>query len=169
MLSALLCTLLASGPAVAQVAVPVPTRGEKAGDERPGGPFGLGVALGSPTGIATSFWFNDWSSVQFSVGGNLGRYGDVGVTGDYLIHFRPFQTESAEYSVPLHIGAGMKLGSNIEELSGLVMLGPRLNVGATVIVKELPVDLFVDVVPTLFVYEELSWAFDGQIGLRYYF
>jgi hypothetical protein len=155
--------------AAAQVVVPTPSRGQDVAQERTGGPFGLGIAIGAPTGLTGAFSIGDWQSFQFGFGGDAGRYGDLSVTADYLFHFRPITVESGEYSVPLHIGPGINVSSNTTELLGLVHLGPRVVAGASVFVKELPVELYFDVAPTLYVYEEVTWAFDGQLGLRYYF
>lgn len=155
--------------AAAQVVVPTPTRDSGVNQEHTGGPFSLGVSIGAPTGLSGSFWFGDWHSLQFGIGGDAGRYGDLSVTADFLWQFRPIAVESGEYSVPLHIGPGINISSNTTEMLGMVHLGPRVTAGTSVFVKELPVELFFDVSPTLYVYEEVTWAFDGQLGMRYFF
>ena len=75
--------------AAAQVVVPTPSRGQDVAQERTGGPFGLGIAIGAPTGLTGAFSIGDWQSFQFGIGGDAGRYGDLSVTADYLFHFRP--------------------------------------------------------------------------------
>ena len=35
-------------------------------------------------------------------------------------------------------------------------------------VTEAPVELFLALAPTLLVYDEVTWAMDGQIGIRFY-
>jgi len=155
--------------AFAQQKVATPTFGKEVKGERRGGPLGLGIAIGAPTGMAGKLWFGDWMGLQFGVGGDLGRLGDFSTNMDFVVHARPFHTSTSEYSVPLHFGGGMVVSSNVTEGTGMIFLGPRAVAGVSVLVRELPVDLFFEVAPTLLVYEEFTWAVDGQIGLRYYF
>ena len=54
-------------------------------------------------------------------------------------------------------------------MNNTVLLGPRLVAGATVNITELPIDLYFETAPTLYVYESLTWSIDGQPGVRYYF
>jgi hypothetical protein len=164
MLLSLLCAV-----ALAQVPIQAPERGQQVPQERRGGNFGLGIVMGAPTGLAGNVMISDWSSVQFSLGGDLGRIGDLGMTVDYMASFRPFNTETDEYAVPLQLGGGLVLSSNVFERDGEVLLGPRLVGGVLINVKELPIDIFMQVAPTLYLYEYLTWSTDGQFGMRYYF
>ena len=168
-MTSLLALLLAAAPAHAQVPVDSPSAKAQTNAERQGGAFGLGFAIGAPSGLAGKIWMNPNHGIQFSVGGDIGRVGDVVATVDYTRHFRPFATEDDIYSVPLHFGVGLNLGSNVFEENNTVLLGPRLIAGATVNITELPIDLFFETAPTLYVYEALTWSFDGQLGVRYYF
>lgn len=165
----LLTLLLAASPVSAQVPVAAPAVQARTTAERQGGNFGLGFAIGAPSGLAGKIWMDPTNAVQFTVGGDLGRVGDLVATVDYTRHFRPFATEDDIYSVPLHVGVGVNLGSNVFELNNTVLLGPRIVAGATVNITELPIDLYFETAPTLYVYEAFSWSIDGQLGVRYYF
>ena len=37
--------------------------------EHTGGNFGMGIAVGAPTGVTGKLWLEDWTAVQFSFGG----------------------------------------------------------------------------------------------------
>lgn len=158
------------GSAQAQVPVDTPTFGKPVARERQGGDLGLGLGVGAPTGVVGKLWLSDWSAVQLSAGGDLGRIGDLALTADYLVEFRPFQPDSDEYSVPLHIGAGVNVSGNVYEWTGLanVLMGPRAVMGLSVLVRDLPVDIYVEAAPTFYVYQDLTWSFDGQFGAHYY-
>ena len=144
-------------------------RGGPVNAEHAGGPFGLGLAVGAPTGVAGKLWLGDWSAVQFSAGGDAGEYQDLAMTADYVLQFRPFETGEPDVSVPLHIGAGVNLGGNFaENVAGMWHVGPRAVVGMSVMMKDLPIDIFFEVAPTVYVIEEFGWSFDGQIGIRHY-
>ena len=160
--------LWAAGPALAQVPVQDTDVGSPVTTERQGGVFGVGVGLGAPTGVVGKLWLNQSAGMQFGVGGDLGRLGDVAGTFDFLQHFRPFSPEGG-YSVPLHAGIGLNASANAFELPGTVLVGPRLVGGFSVLIEDLPLDLFVEVAPTLYLIEEVTWSMDGQLGSRYYF
>ncbi len=163
-----LSLLVWSGIALAQTPVERPSFGDKVPRERQGGPFGIGMALGAPTGLTAKAWLGDWMGVQAAVGGDIGRLGDFAATADYLFHFRPFATGTTEYSVPIYAGIGVNLSSNSYEDPGSIFFGPRAVVGTSVLVRELPIELYVEAAPTLLLYQDVTWAVDGQIGVRYY-
>ena len=128
----------------------------------------MGIAVGAPTGVTGKLWLEDWTSIQFSFGGALGQYNDVGATADYLFHFRPFSTGTTEYSVPIYVGLGVNLSSNTYEDPGTIFFGPRAVLGTSILAREMPVELFFETAPTLFIYQDVTWSVDGQIGVRYY-
>lgn len=134
---------------------------------RAGGAFGLGIAIGSPAGVSGRLALGGLAAAQFSVGAALGRPGTLGATADYTLIFQPFAPSIDDYSVPLYLGVGFK--AEVDTLSERSFVGPRVVCGATVIAAELPVELYLEVAPTFYFLESLSWAVDGQIGLRYYF
>jgi hypothetical protein len=148
-------------PPPAPAAPPAPTVG------RAGGSFGLGIAIGSPAGVSGRFALGELAAAQFSAGAALGRPGTLGATADYTLVFKPFAPSIEDYSVPLYLGVGFK--AEVDTLNERSFVGPRVVGGATVIAAELPVELYLEVAPTFYFLESLSWAVDGQIGLRYYF
>ncbi len=161
--------LALSNAADAQVPVSTPPPQQGGSAERAGGPLGLGVGIGAPSGLTGKMWLGDWSGVQFSAGGDAGRLGDVAVTVDYVAHLRPIQPPTESVSIPLHIGVGVNLSTNITEMTGTLTTGPRLVLGASIMVRDVPADFFMETAPTFYFYELLTWSFDGQMGVRYYF
>lgn len=167
----MLPSLLLVGLAQAQVPVATnsgPTASGAFSTERTGGAFGLGLAVGAPSGLTAKLCFSELHGVQVTAGGDLGIVGDYAFTGDYIVHLRPFQATDG-YAVPLHVGAGFNLSGNTAWLPGSFLMGPRAVFGATVLVDTLPLELFVEAAPTFYVWEQLSWSFDGQIGTRWFF
>ena len=166
---ALFLSLLAA-PATAQTPIDSTlSRGGAVNAEHAGGPFGLGLAVGAPTGVAGKLWLGDWSAFQFSAGGDVGVFQDLAVTADYVLQFRPFDTGEPDVSVPLHIGAGVNLGGNFwENITGMWFVGPRAVLGMSVMMKDLPLDIFFEVAPTVYLIEKPGWSIDGQIGIRHY-
>jgi len=176
MLAALSLLSLLAAPAAAQT----PIEGSAASsasdsssapvsDERQGGPFGLGVAIGAPSGVTGRLWFGDWSALQFTAGGNLGVPNSLSVSADYTIVFRPFKVTDNAYSVPLHIGGGVNVDVDLETGATRLLMGPRAVFGASLLVPDLPIDFHAELAPTVYFVEFLGWSIDGQIGVRYYF
>jgi len=137
--------------------------------EHAGGPFGLGIAVGAPTGIAGKVWLDDWSALAFSFGGALGIYNDIAATGDFLLQSRPFDVGDPEISVPIHIGGGVHVGGNTAAgLVGRWLVGPRAVGGFSLMMRDMPFDLYMEVAPTLYVEDGAGWSMNGQIGIRHY-
>jgi hypothetical protein len=145
------------------------TRGGVVNTERQGGPFGMGIGIGAPSGLVGKYWIGKWSAFQFSAGGDIGEFQDLVGVADYILQFRPFDTGEPDVSVPLHVGAGFNLGGNFNDnVAGVWRIGPRAVLGVSVLMKNLPIDIYVETAPTLYIYEEAGWSIDGQIGLRHY-
>lgn len=166
----MLAALFLAGTSLAQT----PMDGGAAGtnpvtDERQGGPFGLGVAIGAPSGVTGRLWFGDWSAVQFSAGGDLGAFNSAAVTADYVVVFRPFEVTDNIYAVPLHIGGGVNIDIVNNAGVNTLLMGPRAVFGASLMVPELPIDFFAELAPTVYFLEQIGWSVDGQIGVRQYF
>lgn len=157
--SALAQTTEAAPTAAPPAAAPVP--------ERLGGALGLGVALGAPCGLTGRFWMGEGSALQFSAGGRLGTPGTLGATVDYVVVLRPFDVSDDAYTIPIHVGAGFK--ADVDVMNELALVGPRAVGGASLLVPDLPTEFFVEVAPTFYFLEQISWSVDGQMGVRYYF
>jgi hypothetical protein len=162
-----LALLLMLLPALAQTPTSSMSRGSSVPVERAGGPFGIGLGVGAPSGFAGKMWIGQWSAVQFSVGGDLGVYGNFATTADYVLQFRPFRSGSRDVSVPVHIGGGINVSADTLGET-FWQFGPRGVLGLSVMIKDLPVDIYVETAPTFYIVEYVTWSIDGQIGLRYY-
>ncbi len=165
----MLALLFMTLTALAQVPVDSTARGSAVAPERQGGPLGMGIAVGAPSGLTGKYWLGSWSAFQFSAGGDSGVVGDLAGTADYVLQFRPFRTGVEEVSVPMHLGGGVNLGGNIDKRTGgRWLIGPRFVAGLSVLFRDLPVGVYVESAPTFYLIENVTWSFDGQIGLRYY-
>jgi hypothetical protein len=155
--------------AAAQAPVESSSRGAKVAPERRGGPLGMGIAVGAPTGFTGKYWLGSWSAFQFTAGGDSGKVGDLAATGDYVLQFRPFHSGVEDVSVPMHIGGGLNLGGNIDKRTGgRWLLGARAIGGLSVLFRDLPVGIYFEAAPTFYLIDDLTWSIDGQIGIRYY-
>ena len=140
---------------------------------KPAGSLGIGVVIGAPSGFAGKLYLGDSFGAQFSVGGDLGRIGDVGLTTDFVVHLDPLNDPTEGYSLPFYMGGGFSASTNISELNGDTYFGPRAVFGVMIIVDGVPLDIFIETAPTLYIMgppkSPISWGVDGQLGFRYYF
>ena len=137
--------------------------------EHTGGDLGVGIAVGAPTGIAVKLWLEEWTAVQFSAGGALGQYNDIAATADYLLQFRPFDVGDPEVSVQVHLGPGIHVGGNTAaEMTGRWLVGPRGVGGFSIMKRDMPFDIYMEIAPTIYLVDGAGWSMNGQIGLRNY-
>jgi len=140
----------------------------KAGDSSPilgGGNFGLGLELGDPGawGASGKIWVDKENAFQPAL--KLGN-GTTLLQLDYLYHdYGIIHPKSG--LLPLYIGFGGDLS-----LQSTVAAGARGVVGISYMFDKpnVPVDIFVQVAPTLWFYSA-GTQFDvyGELGSRYYF
>lgn len=138
--------------------------------------LGLGVAIGQPNGIVGKVWLNDVNAVDFGLGMAIGpttvnASGDkenvgsrIHLHGDFLYHM-PDKIQSTE-KFPLYIGAGayVESGGLGDDAFGIRGVG-----GLAYWVQQAPLDLFLEVAPTLQLTPSAGFGFQTSIGVRYYF
>ena len=133
------------------------------------GSIGLGVAIGAPAGFCGKIKLADQQALQFSTGSSLGVMGSVSVSGDFIKHLPPLTAEDDPYIVTPYLGVGGSINALSYMGVSMVYVGPRGVGGVVVFPKDLPVDFFVEMAPTLFLFESLTWSVGGSLGARYYF
>jgi hypothetical protein len=155
--------------AVAQVPIEAPPIAPVfSNTERLGGAFGAGVSMGTPTGFTGRLWFSRDSALQFSAGGNLGQRGSLTASMDYIVAREHMAEAEGNYFITTYVGAGVGYDSEFLDGNKSLAFGPRLVGGASVTLPTLPIDIFIQVSPTVFVVDSLSWSMGGQIGAHYY-
>jgi hypothetical protein len=126
------------------------------------GNFGLGLVIGEPGnwgwGVTGKYWLNPENAVQgaISVGNSIVIQADY-LWNNYSI-FHPQQG-----IMFLYYGVGGYFG-----FSG-PSFGVRVPVGISYLFSTAPVDLFVEVVPTLNLNNNVNVSIGAGLGSRYYF
>lgn len=132
-------------------------------------PVGLGLALGSPTGVTAAVFVSDHADLDFLVGegwhDNGWRDDELFVSADYDVHLVDL-AKGPDARLDFYLGGGVNvwllrdIGSD---------LGLEMPVGLSLNFTRAPVELFVELAPT-FVVTDYTW-FDmgGSLGGRYYF
>lgn len=142
--------------------------------------FGLGLELGSPSGLTAKYFLSDSNALQFGLGWYNGYYRDtygLHVYGDYLWH--PLSLVSADaFELPFYVGVGLQFNSFEDrrfrdDYDTAFGFGVRVPVGIAFDFNRVPLDVFIQLVPSLNFYsgyrDRGGFWIDGTVGIRYWF
>lgn len=144
-----------------------------------GGPLGIGIVLGEPTGLSGKYWLTSRHALDFGLGYSFNSF--VYVFADYLFHFPGTFGASSQFVAQLnpYIGiGGIFLGSTAGSGSNgryftsggsSAGVGMRLPLGIEWTPGEPPLGIFIELVPGLGIIPSTFGFFEGGIGIRYYF
>jgi hypothetical protein len=142
------------------------------GGERP---FGLGVQLGGPTGIAGKYYLGGRrNAIDFVVGAfsdDNAFEDDLYVHVNYHWHLEEL-TSGSGVTIPFRMGVGGFFGTFDNwgaEVDNDVNLGARMPVGLDFDLETAPVQFWVEVGVGVSIFERVGLHTDGGIGVRYYF
>ncbi len=125
-----------------------------------GGPLGVGLILGAPTGVSLKYWTGRDTAVDAAV---AVRSSDLQIHGDYLWHPEWIRVERGR--MPVYMGLGGRLHLKDEDS----VVGLRLVGGAAYHFPDHPFDVFAEVVPSVRVAPSFGGDMDVAVGVRYYF
>ncbi len=145
------------------------------------GTFGLGLELGEPTGLNGKWFYNPSRALNFGIGALYHNYyvdGDgLHIYADHLWH--PVQlTSTADFKLPFYVGVGGRVwffdyrcGGRCD---GASLFGVRVPLGIAFDLNKVPLDIFVQIVPTFDFYRnyrgrDFYLAVDFSVGIRYWF
>lgn len=130
--------------------------------------FGLGVVVGEPTGLSLALRPNDHNAVQAHVSWSVVR-GAARMSVDYLQTVVIVGTDGP-VSLPVYVGVGPTIGfDGPPPWQDAPFLGARIPIGITMIPERVPVELFGELAPVLYVVPETAGGLEGVLGARFYF
>jgi len=125
--------------------------------------LGVGIMVGSPTGISGKYYMSKNMAVDAGLGWSLSK--DVlRLHGDFLFHNYKLLPKAVDFPLVLYFGGGVKTVFAKE-----FELGARIPVGVLYDFKKPKIDIFFELVPVLNLIPETSFDFDGAVGARFYF
>lgn len=146
--------------------------------------FGLGFEVGNPTAIVGKYWVGRTNAWDFGLGFD-GYYGDFctynntygACDGRWTIHADYlWQSNLVKSTAQLdwHIGAGGRLNMWDHAGRNYVAMGARMPVGLDLMFNNPSfLEVFFEIAPVLYVgpgVGNILWfAFDGNLGVRFYF
>jgi hypothetical protein len=147
------------------------------------GTFGLGLELGSPSGLNGKYFLSDTTALNFGLGVIYDRYyyddrDGIHLYLDHLWHPLSLANKPA-VQIPLYIGVGVRLWDFDDNRRGFdddgFALGVRMPLGLAFDFNRVPIDMYIQLtfaVDTFFAYyrdERLGFHIEGSIGFRYWF
>jgi hypothetical protein len=126
--------------------------------------FGLGVMIGAPTGISAKYWVSEDNALDFGLAYSFVESTNaLSIHADYLYHenrwFPKFDRMDFYY------GYGVRIRSSNDQTS----LGARGVAGLAIMLKEAPVDIFIEIAPVFKLIPSTALNLDVALGARYYF
>ena len=130
------------------------------------GQYGIGLALGEPSGFSIKKFNNNSEAFQYTLGYSTieGREG-INVGADFLLHNYDFIT-AEKGKIPFYYGAGIHLKSYNKAGNQIYA---RVPLGLAYEVTDLPLDIFFEFAPGIAVIPEPSLVTNFAIGGRFYF
>mgnify|MGYP000476349575 CR=1 FL=1 len=142
--------------------------------------FGMGLELGAPTGLTGKYFFAADHAIDFGIGDVYNYFDRSGlhIYADYLAH--PVSLVSAEpFELPLYIGVGGRFWSFDNRVgngttNSATAFGVRVPIGVAFDFNNVPLDVFLQVVPVLDFYSgyaahSIYLDIDVSVGIRYWF
>lgn len=139
-----------------------------------GGPFGAGIILGEPSGLSLKLFLDARHALDAAL--DFSFVDDtLYVHADYLLHFSGWAVRGGtqHHFIP-YVGVGGKIGvhdrggkHHDDDASGAI--GVRVPLGIAWIPGKAPIDIFLEIVPGLFILPETDPDLDAGLGIRYFF
>lgn len=127
--------------------------------------FGLGIIVGSPTGISAKYWVSGTNALDFGLGYSFAKdNSNLNFHADYLWH------DGSLFNSPqkllLHYGCGIRLKTVVD---GRDSFGARGVAGISWFPTHTPFEFFIEVAPVFKLIPETTLDVDGGLGARFYF
>lgn len=125
--------------------------------------FGLGVILGEPTGISGKLWMEKRKAIDGAVAWSFDKESALHLHADLLFHGRNIvKVEMSKLLFYYGIGGRIKFEDKSK-------VGVRVPLGLNYIPSEVPLDVFLEIVPLLDLAPSTDFSLNAAIGVRYFF
>ena len=138
--------------------------------------FGLGVIIGEPTGLSAKLWVSPVNALDFGLGWSYWgeRIGpdNVVYSGESRVHFHMdylwhwFNAIQSNERFPLYAGVGGSINTGAGYDASAAIRGVF---GIAWMPHHAPIDVFLELVPSLQVVPSTGFGIDAGLGARFYF
>ncbi|MEC8459222.1 MAG: hypothetical protein VXY91_07415 [Bacteroidota bacterium] len=127
-------------------------------------PYGVGMAIGEPSGFSVKKFNNTNQAFQFTLGYSTTRNSGINLGVDFLLHDRSFITTDKGY-VPLYYG----FGAHIKSYESESQVYARVPLGVAYEFNNYPADIFFEFSPGVAVIPSPELVINVGVGGRFYF
>jgi hypothetical protein len=128
-----------------------------------GGPFGLGLIVGSPTGLTAELQLSDHTAIDGAVGLDLINDRNLYLHVEFL-YFLPELISGNQVSLSAYLGVGGYFISHRDPT-----LGVRAPFGLSLMFSNAPVEIFLEIPLYLRLVQDVDLDVGAALGFRYYF
>jgi hypothetical protein len=130
-------------------------------DQAPGGPFGVGLVVGEPTGITGEYRFGR-NAIEVALGLNTFEGKGFYVHGVYLFYL-PALVSGGTAALNPYLGlGGILTGEDVR-------IGARVPFGLSIDFRGAPVKIFAEIAFRMMIVPDVKARVGGAIGFRYFF
>lgn len=128
------------------------------------GDIGLGIALGSPTGITLKAFLSDTTAIDVLVGEMWEGWKDEDLffSVDFIVHPATL-TEGGDARLDFYLGGGVNAWVRGP------WLGVEMPLGLSLMFRKVPIEVFLEAVPMVIFWDYGAFEGGGSLGARYYF
>ena len=126
--------------------------------------YGVGIAVGEPSGFSVKKFNNATQAFQYTLGYSTTGNSGINLGVDFLLHDYSFITAN-KGSIPLYYG----LGAHIKSYENESQVYARVPLGVAYYFHDYPADIFFEFSPGIAVIPSPDLVINVGIGARYYF
>lgn len=151
--------------AIAAVVLAVVLSPMTAHAQRTGGPFGMGIIIGEPTGLDLKYFVSGSNAIEGAVAWSLSGRNNLHLQAEYLYHrYDLIKVEKGRLPLFFGVGGRVEFREHADDLVGI-----RIPVGLAYEFDNAPFDVFGELVPLLDLAPDTDFDLEGAIGARFYF
>ena len=132
------------------------------------GPFGLGIILGTPTGITGAYQLSGSTAIDAAVGLDLIDDQHIYVHVEFL-YILPNLLSGGSVGLSPYLGVGGFVTDFGKRADDRVGLGARVPFGLSLDFQRAPLQIFGEAVVGILLVPDVDVGIGGAIGFRYYF
>lgn len=132
---------------------------------------GIGFILGEPTGLSLKSWLSTRSALTLGAAWSFRHDGSLFLWGDYTLHSFNITNAADPASLAFYYGIGAKVSFIDHDESGEddTVIGARVPLGLMLPIHTAPIDVFLEIVPTLDLAPDTEFGLSGGIGAHLFF
>jgi len=141
-----------------------------------GGEFGAGIIIGEPTGLSFKYWLDgdNKNAVDGAIAWSLDNNKFFQIHADYLFHnYRMFKIKKGKLGFYFGGGARIKIRNDNNDINDKdkddTRLGLRIPFGLDYVFSNVPIDIFLEIVPVMDLIPSTDFNLNASIGTRYFF